>query len=730
VTHPSTKSGPARQVRSRQVPHVRSVVGVGVALTLGLIAGCSRGDRAVAPSSPPPVTRASAVTENLHGVQVVDNYRWLEEDSTEVSVWTEAQSRHTRTVLDQLPGRKALENRLRPLVQIGSVSAPIVRANRYFSARRAANQEKPAIYVRDGALGAERLLIDPSTNVAVTWISPSEDGALLAYGAFRPEDGTTTLRLLEVASGKPLSLEIGNVLDAAQWTPDGTGFIYHELRDAADPSSRQGKFHRLGMPASADVILYRQAARPQGADRGAPASGPSSTLSRDGRWLVLSYWLDPSSNDMWLARFDEYLQRGARASRVVSVGDNGRAEGTVIDDTLYLHTTKGAPRGRVIAVSAAQPEQKLWREIVPQRSEAIESVAFGRGTIAVTYVKDAASVIEVFDVTGRSLGLLAQPTIGAASVTARDDRTEAYLTFASFTYPPTIFRVDLATPGAPPKYWSGSDLPYDVANMEVRHVTFPSKDGTPIGMFLAHRKGLPLNGTAPTLLSGYGAFKVSMVPTFAAPFLQWFDAGGILAVPNLRGGGEYGDSWHEAGMLGKKQNGIDDFIAAAEWLIANKYTSAKRLAAYGLSNGGLIAGAALVERPQLFNAVVLGAPLLDMLRYHKFVREPYWTAEYGTADNAEQFKWLMAYSPYHRVKAGTKYPAVLLTAIAGEGEVNALHARKMTAALQAAASATSSDRPVLLRIDRPPSDSSALFDLELRDLVDQRLFLMWQLGLL
>ncbi len=596
---------------------VRGIVALGIGAAIAACSSEDRGPKFSAP--PPPATRVATISEKIHGVDVAENYRWLEQDNPEVASWTESQNQFTRRVLDNIPGRRALEDRLRPLVQIGAVTAPIIRGNRYFYARRSPTEDRPVVYVREGSLGAERVLVDPAVAGTaagqVAWLSPSEDGKLLAYGAFRQADNASALLLLDVESASPLPLEIAGVQEAAQWLPDGSGFIYHNLRDARDPSSRQGLFHRLGTPPSADEILYRQVTQAEN-QRPAPGGGPSGTLSRDGRWLLLSYHLDAGANDVWLARFHEYRQKGARAAKVVSLGVSGRAEGTVIGDTLLLHTTKGATRGRVVAASVAAPGD--WRDIVPERQDTIEAVAFARGVVAVTYVRNAATVIEVFDYNGKALGTLSQPTIGSASVAASEDRTEAYLNFASFNYPPTVFRVDLATPGAAPKYWSGPDVPVDPATTEVTQVWYPSKDGTKISMFLARKKGQVLNGDAPVLLSGYGAFSVSLVPMFAAPFLPWFEAGGVLAVPNLRGGGEYGEAWHQAGMLGRKQNSVDDLVAAAEWLIANKYTNPRRLAILGQSNGALVAAAAMTDRPDLFRAAVLSGPVLDMLRYHKY----------------------------------------------------------------------------------------------------------------
>jgi prolyl oligopeptidase len=697
-----------------------------------LLASCG-GDTAAPGASRAPVAPVAPVTETIHGVRVVDNYRWLEEDTNDVASWTAGQNRHTRTVLDALAGRKQLSDRLKPLVRIGSVTAPVMRGNRYFFMRRTATQDQPVVYVRDGALGADRVLVDPNRldetgGASVAWLSPTEDGKLLAYGTVQRDDELTTAKLLDVETAQPLALQIPNLLHEVQWRPDGSGFLYHSLRDATDRSSRQGAFHRMDTPSASDKVLYRQVAAKDN-PRLAQSAGPSGTLSRDGRWILLAYWLNPSSNDLWLARFDEFLAKGAVASKAVSVGVAGQAVGTVIGDTLFLHTTKGAARGRVISANTARPAQPSWREIVPERPDAvIQSVAFGRATIAVTYVQNASAFIEAFDYNGRALGRINQPGIGTATITASDDRTEAYLSFTSFNYPPTVFRVDLANPSAPPKYWTSPDAPIDPSLAQVEQVSYPSKDGTKITMFLFHKKGFVPNGTAPTVLTGYGAFGVPMLPMFWGPFFRWVEAGGVIAMPNVRGGGEYGEAWHQAGMRDRKQTGIDDLIAAADWLVAGSYTTRERLAVHGTTSGGLLAAAAAMQRPDLFRAAILARPLTDMIRYQRFVNQPDWVAEYGSAEDADQFKALLAYSPYHRVKPATIYPAILITAAEGDPEVNSLHARKAAAALQAASSSNPAERPVLLRIDRPTENAAALLDLELVDVVDQLTFLNWQLG--
>jgi prolyl oligopeptidase len=351
--------------------------------------------------------------------------------------------------------------------------------------------------------------------------------------------------------------------------------------------------------------------------------------------------------------------------------------------------------------------------------------------MAVTYLRNASNVVEIFDANGRLRGMLSQPGIGAAAVAAEEDRTDAFLTFTSFNFPTTIFHVDLAAPGAPATLWERPDVPVDPSSVEVEQVWYPSKDGTKISMFLVHRKGLERNGALPTILWGYGGFNVSYTPAFSGTLFQWFEDGGLYALPNLRGGGEYGERWHEAGMLERKQNTFDDFIAAAEWLVANGYTTPAKLAIKGGSNGGLLTGAVLTQRPDLFRVAFVEVPLLDMLRYQHFLMARYWVPEYGSAEDAKQFQFLHAYSPYHRVKPGTPYPAVFLTAGEHDTRVHALHARKMAALLQASTTSDPAEQPVLLWVDREAGHGQGKpLNLRLRDVVDQRLFAMWQLGMM
>jgi prolyl oligopeptidase len=699
----------------------------------------------------PPATKAEPVKETLHGVEIVDPYRWLEGDNSdsksggkvtpEVAAWTDAQNAYTRAILDHLPHRADLENRLRPLMEIGSVSAPDVRGNRYFYARREGTQNQPVIYWREGYRGDDRILIDPakidaSGLTTVEWTSPSSDGKLVAFGTYRAGDENTTLHLMEVDSGKTLPLEIPNKTQAPDWLPDGSGFVYQNLKDPKDPYTGQVRFHCLGTAPAEDPLLFRQFTKEEN-EQLATTWGPASSLSRDGRWLQLGYWVDTRSNDLWLVNFDLFRKTGKIDRKPVTTGEAGQAFGAVIGDVLFLHTTKGAPNGRVVAVSAADPARANWHEVVAEREDAvIEGLTFGKGVLAVTYLKNAFSLVEVYDISGgasrpgRLIGSIRQPGIGSASIAGEVDRTEAYLTFASFNYPTTIFRVDLAKPAAEPELWQQPPVPVDPSSVEVEQVWYPSKDGTKISMFLVHKRGFEKSGVTPTLLSGYGGFNVSETPVFAATLLQWFEAGGLYALPNLRGGGEYGDAWHEAGMLDKKQNVFDDFIGAAEWLVREGYTKPEKLAISGGSNGGLLTGAAITQRPDLFRVAIVTVPLLDMLRYQNFLMARYWVPEYGSAERADHFRFLHAYSPYHRVRSGTTYPAVFLTTGEHDSRVHALHARKMAALLQASTASDPAERPVLLWVDREAGHGQGKpLNLRLRDLVDSRLFLMWQLGM-
>lgn len=689
-----------------------------------------------------PTTEVIEVHDQLHGTEIVDPYRWLEgsaapevEDDPEldarVSAWTDAQNAYTREVLDGLPGREALEGRLRELLEVAAVASPEVRRNLYFTWRREGDQAQWVVYVQEGPDGEPRALLDPNALdetglTALQWIEPNPDGSLMAFGLYQAGDELAVLYLMDIASGEWLADEIPNRVRGISWMPDGHSFIYHRLADVENPYSTEIRFHRVGTHHRQDPLLFEQY------KEGPLAStwGPSASTSRDGRWMILSYWTGTDSLDMWVVDLDLWLRTGEFVQRDIVVGEKALSSGPVVGDTLYLQTTLGAPNGRVVAVDLNHPERDKWRELIPERQDAvIDDLSAARGILVAEYLRDASSRIERFDFNGKSLGEIELPGIGTASVSTDESRTEAFLTFQSFNQPRSIYRVDLTTGEAIP--WIRPDIPVDPSLVEVKQVFYESLDGTRVPMFLVYKKGLELDGDNPVILSGYGGFNISRTPRFRATNFPWFESGGVYAVANLRGGGEYGEAWHRAGMLEKKQNVFDDFIAAAEWLIENRYTEPSRLAILGGSNGGLLTGAALVQRPELFGAVVSAVPLLDMLRYQDFLMARYWVPEYGSAEDPEQFKFLAAYSPYQKVEKDVAYPAVYLTAGENDARVHALHARKMTARLQAATAGDPAEDPILLWVDRDAGHGQGKpLHLRVRDAADMRIFLRWQLGML
>lgn len=701
----------------------------------------------LASAVPPPPSPTRPETDTLHGVSVVDPYRWLEGDNSnperkgaindEVAKWTDAQNAHTRSILDNLPGRKAYEDRIRPLMEIGSVSAPAMRGEYYFYTKREGKESQPRVLVRKGHDGEPRVLldpgvIDPSGLTALGGWNPTRDGKLLAYGLYRAGDENTTTYVMEVETGKKLGVEIPGKSGLIRWMPDNSGFFYTRLEDAEDPYSRQIKFHKLGDDHANDKLLFRQYTKEQNA-RLATTWGPGATVDEECRWLVLMYWTGTSSNDIWAVDLRRWFKDGVFEPVEIKVGAPNRFGGEIIGDTLYMQTDYEAPNNRLVAVDLKNPSEGNWKTLIPERKDAVlNSAQVAKGMIVADYEERATTRIRLFGMDGSPMGDLKLPGIGSGGVSVENDRTEAFLSFTSFNYPTTIFRLDLAKPTVDPVVWERPEVPVDPSIVEVKQVEYASKDGTKITMFVVHKKGLELNGNNPTILTGYGGFNISQNPGFSATLFPWFEMGGVYAMPNLRGGGEYGKAWHEAGMMKSKQNVFDDFYAAAEWLIANKYTNRDRLAISGGSNGGLLTGAAVTQRPDLFRAAIVAVPLLDMLRYQHFLMARFWVPEYGDADaSKEQFDWLRAYSPYHNIIPGTKYPAVLLTAGENDTRVHPMHARKMAAALQASTASDPAEKPILLWVDREAGHGAGKpLELRIRDAADTRMFIMWQLGML
>ncbi len=672
-----------------------------------------------------PVTRIDTAVEELHGERIPDPYRWLEDGaSDETRAWTEAQNRCTQDYLSQVQARPLIQARLATLLQIGSLGAPIPARGRYFYQRREGTQNQPVLYVREGSEGSDRVLIDPNLldaagTTALDWYYPSEDGRLLAYGLSENGSEESVLHVMDVTTGAILPDRIApcRAADLA-WLPDGTGFYYTRYPRPGEVPAEEAQyhraihFHRLGDDAAADTLLFKPEAKEH---------WPGVDLSPDGRWLVVSVARTFDQTDLYLQ------DRIAGGPLVPVVKDLPHSfDGHVVGDRFYVRTNQGAPNYRLYVADPALPSQDRWREIVPTRADAVlDGFLVTRDRLALSYLEAACSRLRLAGLEGQSVEEVALPTLGSVfGWGAEPDGDELFYGFSSYTVPPSIYRIDLrsGTQGL----WQRVEADIAPERFEVRQVHYPSKDGTAISMFLVHQKTLIRNGENPAYLTGYGGFNISMTPSFSRSVLAWLEQGGLVAIPNLRGGGEYGEAWHQGGMLGTKQNSFDDFIAAAEYLIRERYTSPRRLAIAGGSNGGLLMGAVLTQRPDLFGAVVIQVPLLDMLRYHRFLIARLWIPEYGSPDDPEQFRWLRGYSPYHHVRNGVPYPAVLLATAESDTRVDPLHARKMTARLQAA---TSSGRPILLRLEgRAGHGAGKPVSKVLEELVDTWSFVVRELG--
>jgi prolyl oligopeptidase len=637
----------------------------------------------------------------LHGERIPDPYRWLEDgDTPETRAWTESQNALTEGYLARAPGRPAIRRRLDELLAIGAISVPSPAHGRYFYQRREGRQNQPVLYVRVGVDGADRPAVDPNAldpagTTALDWYYPSDDGSLLAYGLSENGSEQSVLHVLDVARGVTLADRIARTRSAdLAWLPDASGFYYTRypapgaVPEGEEHYHRAVFFHRLGEDPDGDPLVFQPAQKEY---------WPGVTLSPDGRWLGIHVARTFDQTDLYLG--DRHAVRGgAIVPPLVAVAEDLPAsfEGEVAHGRLFLRTNLDAPTYRLFEVDPERPARGHWRELVPARSDAVlEGVRVLADRLALSYLERATSRLRLADLDGGLRREIALPTLGSLfGLGGEPDGHELFYGFSSYTVPPSVYRLDLRTEAQ--TLWRRVEADVDPERFEVQQVIVPSPDGTAVTMFLVHRRGLDRTGDTPTYLTGYGGFNISMTPAFSRSLLLWLEHGGLVAIPNIRGGGEYGETWHQAGMLERKQNSFDDFIAAAEWLIRERYTRPERLAVAGGSNGGLLMGAVLTQRPELFGAVVVQVPLLDMLRYHRFQIARLWIPEYGSPDDPQAFAWLRAYSPYHHVRPGTAYPAVLLATAESDTRVDPMHARKMAARLQAA---TTSSRPVLLRLE-------------------------------
>jgi prolyl oligopeptidase len=681
-----------------------------------------------------PDSRIDNTTDILHGINVPDPYRWLENaSSAEAREWVDQQNAFTRNYLDAVPGRKKLSARLAVLLETDTIGTPAPVRGCYFHMRRTGTQNQSILYVREGLRGEDRVLLDVNAlaadgTVALDWWYPSRDGLLLAYGLSHHGSEQSILHVRDVRSGQDLPDVIERTRACAlSWLLDGSGFYYtrypapRNVPAGEEVYHRRVFLHKLGDDPASDIEIFG-AGRPM-------EDWPDVRLSPDGRWLLVSISKGWSRSEVYF----KDLQRPENGFVPLVEKSEALYHVSARADRFYVHTNERAPRYRLFVVNPLRPERDCWNEIIPETDDVLEGVAAVGDVLVAEYMHRASSRLRLFDRLGKPLAEVPLPALGTlAGVGAEWDGHEVLFGFQSFTLPQSIYRVEWSTVNGQwsvtqPVLWDRVKVDLPCEDYVVEQVSYPSKDGTPINMFLAHHKDVKPDGNTPTLLYGYGGFNISLTPSFSASRFVFLERGGLLAIANLRGGGENGEAWHQAGMLDRKQNVFDDFIAGAEWLIAQGWTTPKRLAIQGGSNGGLLVGAALTQRPELFQAVVCQVPLLDMIRYHHFLLARLWIPEYGSPDDPQQFPWLWAYSPYHRVTDGVPYPAVLLATAESDTRVDAIHARKMTARLQAA---TASDRPILLRLETKAGHGAGKPRSKvLEELIDSWSFLFAQLGM-
>jgi prolyl oligopeptidase len=640
-------------------------------------------------AAPPPETRKDTTVDVLHGVSVPDPYRWLEDQqSPETRAWLQGQIGYTRAFVDAVPQRAAIVKRLTELMRVESQEVSHVGEN-FFFVKRSPEQDQSVLLVRRGATGKDEVLIDPNAwggSKSITVMDYSPDGKRLAYGIRKGGEDELEVHFLEVAGKK----EFGDVLPRARFfsvnlLPGAKGAIF-AIATKDGPRLYEQTF------GQAPQLIF-------GGDLG-QSHLLRSELSPDGKYLLIQTSLGAAS-EMDVVHV---LRMADRKLIPINTDIKATFDGGIGGNTLFLLTNWKAPRHRVLAVDLARPERENWKEIVPQTQWNVESMSLVGGHIALNSLENVIAKTRVYTPAGKLVREVKFPGIGTGTnLSGTWDDDVAFTTFRSFMDPPTTFLHSVKT-GTSKEFYR-QKVPVEKQAVTVTQKWFTSKDGTKVPMFVAHRADRKLDGSMPTFLYGYGGFALSMTPSFSATYAWWIEHGGAVVIVNLRGGAEFGEEWHRAGMLDKKQNVFDDYIGAAEWLIANKYTRPERLAIYGGSNGGLLVGAAMTQRPELYGAVVCAVPLLDMVRFHLFKVARYWTPEYGSAEDAKQFQTLFAYSPYHRVKDGVKYPATMFITGDADTRVDPLHARKMAARVQAA---TASGKPVLLHYDTEGGHSGGL----------------------
>ncbi len=676
-----------------------------------------------------PVTRTVDHVDTYHGTKVPDPYRWLEDDtSAETAGWVEAQNTVTFAYLEKVPYRAALLKRLNALYDYAKYSTPSRKGDSYFFTKNSGLQNQSVLYIQRGLEGAPEVLIDPNTwstdgTVRLMGYGASKDGLLLAYAVSRSGSDWQELNVLDLTTRKPLEDKVEWVkVSGIAWR--GHGFYYSRYPVPAKGKelssvneNHQVFYHRVGTPQSQDTLVFEDSKHPQRFHR--------VSTTEDERFAVLSV-SDRGTGKQGNALFVRDLSKPDPSflPLIAEIGDDTYDVLESVRGELLVFTDNQAPNGRVVRINPASPAPTSWKVIIAPKDDTIDSVAVAGGKVIATYMKDVASRAYVHNLEGTLENEIELPALGsAAGFGGNMDDTSLFYAFSSFTYPTSIFRYDVAARKS--AMFRAPEIPgLDVGQYETTQVFVTSKDGAKVPMFLVHKKGLVLDGNNPTLMYGYGGFNIATTPGFNSLRIALLEQGFVYASVNMRGGSEYGEAWHDAGTKLRKQNVFDDFIAAAEWLIANKYTSPARLAAQGGSNGGLLVGAVINQRPDLFRVAIPQVGVMDMLRFHKFTIGWNWIADYGSSDNPEEFKAIYAYSPLHNIRPGVKYPATLITTADHDDRVVPAHSFKYAATLQKAASP---ENPVLIRIETKSGHGASNVTKQIEATADIYAFIMFSM---
>jgi len=651
----------------------------------------------IKPGNYPPARKSDQI-DDYHGVKVADPYRWLEDlDSEETRNWVEAENKLTFAFLGSIPQRNTIKDRLTKLWNYEKYGIPRKESNRYFYSRNSGLQNQAVLYTVTSLEAQPQMLLDPNTlspdgTVALSGLEVSPDGKLLAYSLSASGSDWQEWKVRDVQTGKDLSDDLKWVkFSGASWTRDGKGFFYSRYDEPKSDALKGTNYfqkvyyHKLGTPQAEDVLVYE---RPDQKDWLL-----FGNVTEDGNYLIITV---NQGTDVKSRVY--YKDLKAKDAQVVKLLDDFDAAYTFIANDgprFWFQTDLQSPRSKIIEIDTTNPARSNWKVVVPESKETLQTTTFVDHKFVLNYLKDAYTQVKIYDTTGKLVNEVSFPGIGSAEgFGGKAIDKETFYSFTSFTTPTTIYRYDMTSGKS--TVFRQPKVDFNPADYETKQVFYSSKDGTKVPMFITHKKGLKLDGTNPTYLYGYGGFSISLTPAFSVGNLVWMEMGGVYAQPNLRGGGEYGEEWHKAGMKLKKQNVFDDFIAAAQWLIDNKYTSTPKLAIGGGSNGGLLVGAALTQRPDLFGASLPAVGVMDMLRFQDFTIGWAWVSDYGSSANPEEFKALYAYSPLHNIKPGTSYPPTLITTADHDDRVWPGHSFKFAATLQAAQAGSA---PILIRIE-------------------------------